>query len=694
MPACLCDERHIGREAAEVAAAGEHLLVRRRRARRSARRRRRGRRERREQVVEQRVRERVARLGLIEARSSRHRRRPRSARSRGHGGATPIAVTHLARGEVGSPTVHFTRNEYRRTPWPPPTSASPITPQARTSSSPTSTSSCASRSAASPPRSCAARGGVGGDDVPRLGVHAHGRARLPRPDKPERVRRPGRRLLHDARARRGDRPRGSGGPGDGRRGPHRHGDAADPRLRHRGAEAGLPGPGDQGEKIPCLGITEPDAGSDVAGIKTRARCATATSTSSTARRPTSPTAHRADVSCSSTKTDPDAGHDGFTLFLVDMDLPGVIREKRLEKTGHARVRHGAARLPGRPRARRARSSAQVGKGFYHIMWELQGERLIGAAGSRRRRPAVLRPDAAVRQGARGVRPADRPVPGHHATSSPRWRRRSRPRASSSTRRAWRFADGEYPVREISMAKLLRRADRRRGRRRVHPDPRRRRLHGRVRRRARLARPAPEPHRRAAPTRSCSRSSVEADRAVVSRVEQGVARPPHRVPTTLSTKTRRRNGSSRRQGGDRHRLGPRHRPRDGRAAGSSTARRSLINDLDGDVAAADRGRDRRRDRPSTRGDLTKEGAARRARPDGDRRLGQDRHHRQQRRLHARRADPQDERRLVPEDARHPPRRAVPGHPRRGAAPARAGQGRARARARRSSARSSTSPRSRA
>ena len=23
---------------------------------------------------------------------------------------------------------------------------------------------------------------------------------------------------------------------------------------------------------------------------------------------------------------------------------------------------------------------QVGKGFYHIMWELQGERLIGAAG--------------------------------------------------------------------------------------------------------------------------------------------------------------------------------------------------------------------------------------------------------------------------------------------------------------------------
>ena len=34
-----------------------------------------------------------------------------------------------------------------------------------------------------------------------------------------------------------------------------------------------------------------------------------------------------------TKTDPDAGYDGFTLFLVPMDAPGVIREKKLEKLG-------------------------------------------------------------------------------------------------------------------------------------------------------------------------------------------------------------------------------------------------------------------------------------------------------------------------------------------------------------------------
>ena len=74
-------------------------------------------------------------------------------------------------------------------------------------------------------------------------------------------------------------------------------------------------------------------------------------------------------------------------------------------------------------------------------------------------------------------------------------------------------------------------------------------------------------------------------------------------------------------------------------------------------AADRVRDRGRDRRARRRP-DGAGCARRARPDGDRRLGQDRHHRQQRRLHDRRADPQDERRRVPADARHPHDRAVP------------------------------------
>src|SRR5881394_4536670 len=137
-------------------------------------------------------------------------------------------------------------------------------------------------------------------------------------------------------------------------------------------------PAIKGEKILCLGITEPDAGSDVAGIKTRAvkdgdeYVIKGSKTFIT-------NGHRAHVIVLVTKTDPDAGYDGFTLFLVPMDAPGVIREKKLEKLGmHASdtalLAFQDVRVPD------TAVLGQVGKGFYHIMWELQGERLIGAAG--------------------------------------------------------------------------------------------------------------------------------------------------------------------------------------------------------------------------------------------------------------------------------------------------------------------------
>ena len=79
-----------------------------------------------------------------------------------------------------------------------------------------------------------------------------------------------------------------------------------------------------------------------------------------------------------------------------------------------------------------------------------------------------------------------------------------------------------------------------------------------------------------------------------------------------------------------------------------------------------------------GDLTKPGAADAARAEGDRLVRQDRHHRQQRRLHPRRAGPQDVRRALPGDARHPHRRPLPRDPRRRPAPARARQEGARGR----------------
>src|SRR5690348_7718092 len=137
-------------------------------------------------------------------------------------------------------------------------------------------------------------------------------------------------------------------------------------------------PAIKGTAILCLGITEPDAGSDVAGIKTRAvkdgdeYVINGSKTFIT-------NGHRAHAIVLVTKTDPEAGHGGLTLFLVPMDLPGVIREEKLQKLGmHASdtalLAFQDVRVP------ESAVLGQVGKGFYHIMWELQGERLIGAAG--------------------------------------------------------------------------------------------------------------------------------------------------------------------------------------------------------------------------------------------------------------------------------------------------------------------------
>src|ERR1041385_257595 len=138
-------------------------------------------------------------------------------------------------------------------------------------------------------------------------------------------------------------------------------------------------PAIKGEKILCLGITEPDAGSDVSGIKTRA-VKDGEEYAINGSKTYITNGHRADVIVLVTKTDPDAGYDGFTLFLVPMDAPGVIREKKLQKLGmHASdtalLAFQDVRVP------ESAVLGQVGKGFYHIMWELQGERMIGAAGA-------------------------------------------------------------------------------------------------------------------------------------------------------------------------------------------------------------------------------------------------------------------------------------------------------------------------
>jgi len=209
-------------------------------------------------------------------------------------------------------------------------------------------------------------------------------------------------------------------------------------------------PAIKGEKISCLGITEPGAGSDVSAIRTRAvRDGDEYVINGSKTYITN--GHRADFIVLVTKTDDEAGYDGFTLFVVDMDLPGVIREKKLEKLGmHAPdtallafddVRVTADAVLG-----------EIGKGFYHIMWELQGERMIGAAGAVAGAQRVF--DKTL-QYAKEREAFGRQI-GHfqvirHKFAEMATKIESARQLVYTT--AWRVHNGDYPVREITIAKL-------------------------------------------------------------------------------------------------------------------------------------------------------------------------------------------------------------------------------------------------
>jgi citronellyl-CoA dehydrogenase len=143
-------------------------------------------------------------------------------------------------------------------------------------------------------------------------------------------------------------------------------------------------PGLKGQKVGSLGITEPGAGSDVAGIRTTAirdgdEYVINGSKTFITNGP------RADFIVLVCKTNPEERHAGITLFIVDLKdeegnlVPGFSVSAELEKLGmHAsdtgELAFEDVRVPA------GAILGEEGKGFYHISWELQGERLVAAAG--------------------------------------------------------------------------------------------------------------------------------------------------------------------------------------------------------------------------------------------------------------------------------------------------------------------------
>src|SRR5499427_1549927 len=133
-----------------------------------------------------------------------------------------------------------------------------------------------------------------------------------------------------------------------------------------------------GDAIAAIAMTEPDAGSDLAGMRTTARRA-GNEYVINGRKTFITNGRRCQWCLLVTKTDTGAGHKGFSLFLVPSDTPGFHVARTLKKLGMhssdtAELVFEDCRVPADCRL------GDEGSGWTELMWELQGERLIAACG--------------------------------------------------------------------------------------------------------------------------------------------------------------------------------------------------------------------------------------------------------------------------------------------------------------------------
>jgi citronellyl-CoA dehydrogenase len=131
----------------------------------------------------------------------------------------------------------------------------------------------------------------------------------------------------------------------------------------------------RGEKIAALGVSEPGAGSDVAGIRTTARkvgdeyIINGSKTYIT-------NGTRCDFVTLLVKTDNDAGYGGISIILFPADVKGFGVSKKLKKAGNwssdtAELFFEDCRVPARYLL------GEEGRGFMYLMQNFQSERLVG-----------------------------------------------------------------------------------------------------------------------------------------------------------------------------------------------------------------------------------------------------------------------------------------------------------------------------
>jgi citronellyl-CoA dehydrogenase len=131
-----------------------------------------------------------------------------------------------------------------------------------------------------------------------------------------------------------------------------------------------------GDRVAALGVSEPGAGSDVAGIRTTARKEGGDYVINGSKTYIT-NGTRADFVTLLVKTDANAGYGGISIILFPTDTKGYGVSRKLEKMGNhssdtAELFFEDCRVPQRYLL------GEEGKGFYYLMQNFQSERLIGS----------------------------------------------------------------------------------------------------------------------------------------------------------------------------------------------------------------------------------------------------------------------------------------------------------------------------
>jgi len=157
-----------------------------------------------------------------------------------------------------------------------------------------------------------------------------------------------------------------------------HTDMASPHLQNAGSAEQkarwMPGI-TSGRTISAVAVTEPGAGSDVAGMRTRAVRDGGDFVLNGTKMFITNGVH-ADIYFVGAKTDPEAkGSRGITMFAVEKGTPGFSVGRALNKTGWlcsdtAELVFEDARVPA------ANVLGEVNRGFYAVMKNFQNERIV------------------------------------------------------------------------------------------------------------------------------------------------------------------------------------------------------------------------------------------------------------------------------------------------------------------------------